>query len=250
MQSDMSDAAPPGGQAVERPGPGQPVLKSEWVTRTFVTGAEELRVLRGADMEVRRGEMVAIVGPSGSGKSTLLHILGGLDRPTSGRVFLDSLDLFGYPEAQLPGLRNRKLGFVFQFHHLLAEFNVVENVALPLLIAGVDRQSAAQRATDVLGEVGFTTRHSHRPGELSGGERAKVAMARALANDPVVVLADEPTGNLDAESADGLAGLMARLCRERGRTMLVVTHNPAVAGRADRRLRLQDGKLSGEAGLA
>ncbi|MBM3314663.1 ABC transporter ATP-binding protein [candidate division WOR-3 bacterium] len=244
----MSDEGRANGPAVERPGADQVVLRAEGVTRAFQTGAERLEILRGVDLDVRRGEVVAILGPSGSGKSTLLHILGGLDRPGAGRVFLDSQDLFGYPEAALPELRNRMLGFVFQFHHLLAEFTVLENVAMPLLIAGTGRREAERRAHAVLEEVGFTSRLGHRPGELSGGERAKVATARALANDPVVVLADEPTGNLDAASAAGLVELMRRLCSERGRTMLVVTHNQAVAGRATRRLRLEDGRLYDEKG--
>lgn len=227
--------------------PGSPVvLKAEAIVRTFETGPEKLEVLSGASLEVRRGELTAILGPSGSGKSTLLHILGGLDRPTSGRVFLDSEDIFGYPESRLPELRNRKLGFVFQFHHLLSEFTVLENAALPVRIAGADARTATARARAVLEEVGFTSRMAHRPGELSGGERAKVAMARALVNDPVLVLADEPTGNLDTASARGLVELMERLSRERQRTMLVVTHNQFVAERAHRRLYLRDGRLHDE----
>jgi lipoprotein-releasing system ATP-binding protein len=220
------------------------VLKAEGVTRSFIMGPERLEVLRGVDLEVRRGEIVAILGPSGSGKSTLLHILGGLDRPSSGRVWLDSEELFNYPESALPELRNQKLGFVFQFHHLLAEFTVMENVAMPLLIAGVKRREALDRAGEVLAEVGFVSRLRHRPGELSGGERAKVAMARALANDPVLILADEPTGNLDAAAASALVELMCRMNVERGRTILVVTHNASVAARASRRLQLQEGRLS------
>lgn len=225
-------------------------MRAEAIRRVFVSGPERLEVLRGVDLLVHPGEIVAILGPSGSGKSTLLHILGGLDRPTSGRVLLDGVDIFAYPEWALPELRNRKLGFVFQFHYLLPEFTVVENVAMPLLIAGMDRRRAHQRALAVLEEVGFVTRLGHRPGELSGGERAKVAVARALVNDPVIVLADEPTGNLDTAATDGIVELMCRLVFERGRTILVVTHNPAVAIRASRRFRLRDGLIVAHTGDA
>lgn len=223
------------------------VLAAEEIRRSFQTGPERLDVLHGVSLEVRRGELVAILGPSGSGKSTLLHILGGLDRPDSGRVILDSIDIFGYPESRLPELRARKVGFVFQFHHLLSEFTVLENVAIPLLVAGHPMTAALDRAGEVLSEIGFTSRMRHRPAELSGGERAKVALARALANDPAVVFADEPTGNLDAASSAGLMELFVRLSSEKGRTILVVTHNQLVAERSSRRLHLVDGRLRGGA---
>jgi lipoprotein-releasing system ATP-binding protein len=223
------------------------VLRATDVWRIFETGAERLEILRGVDLEVRRGELVAILGPSGTGKSTLLHVLGALDRPTKGRVFLDSLDVFSYSESQLHELRSRKVGFVFQFHHLLSEFTVLENVAMPLLVAGVARAEALDRAHRVLEEIGFTSRLIHRPAELSGGEKARAAMARAIVNDPAVILADEPTGNLDVASAAALVDLMVRLSTERKMTILVVTHNRAVADRATRRLQLADGKLSEEA---
>jgi lipoprotein-releasing system ATP-binding protein len=212
----------------------------------FETGAERLEILRGVDLEVRRGELVAILGPSGSGKSTLLHVLGALDRPTKGRVFLDSVDVFSYPESRLHVLRNRKVGFVFQFHHLLSEFTVLENVAMPLLVAGVARAEALDRAHRVLEEIGFVSRLTHRPSELSGGEQARAAVARALVNEPAVILADEPTGNLDATSAGALVELMVRLSSERKMTILVVTHNRAVADRTMRRLHLADGRLHDE----
>lgn len=225
----------------------EPVLIAEGIWRSFKIGPEKLDVLRGVDLEVHRGELVTIVGPSGSGKSTLLHILGGLDRPDKGRVVLDSFDIFKYPESRLPELRNQKVGFVFQFHHLLAEFTVVENVAVPLLITGVERREALKRAEQVLGEVGFTTRLQHRPGELSGGERALVAVARALANEPAVVFADEPTGNLDSRSTTALLDLLGTLTSDKKRTILIVTHNETVASRAKRKLRLSDGRLEDEA---
>ncbi len=222
------------------------VLQAENVYRVFETGAERLEVLSGVDLTVRRGEFVAIVGPSGTGKSTLLHVLGGLDRPTSGKVLLDSIDVFSYSKSKLPELRNEKVGFVFQFHHLLAEFTVLENVALPLLIAGRSRREALARARQVLEEIGFTSRLQHYPAMLSGGEQSKVAVARALANAPAVILADEPTGSLDAASADALMDLLESLNRKRSMTIVAVSHNPAVAGRAGRRLVMSQGKLHDE----
>uniref|UniRef100_A0A7C1WYJ7 ABC transporter ATP-binding protein n=1 Tax=candidate division WOR-3 bacterium TaxID=2052148 RepID=A0A7C1WYJ7_UNCW3 len=219
-----------------------PVLIAEDIWRSFQTGPERLEVLKGVNLTVAPGELVAIVGPSGSGKSTLLHILGGLDRPDRGRVVLDSCDIFQYPEDRLPEFRSRKVGFVFQFHHLLSEFTVLENVAIPLLVAGVERKRALEQAAAVLNEVGFVARWQHRPAELSGGERALVAVARALANSPAIVFADEPTGNLDSRSTEMLVELLVRLCHN-GRTMLVVTHNERVAQRADRKLELKDGRL-------
>jgi lipoprotein-releasing system ATP-binding protein len=223
-----------------------PVLQAIDAWRVFETGPERLEVLCGINLSVRRGELVAILGPSGTGKSTLLHILGALDRPTRGRVLLDSEDVFSYSEYRLPELRNRKIGFVFQFHHLLAEFSVLENAAMPLLVANLDRHEALRRAEEVLADIGFTSRLRHRPTELSGGEKAKVALARALVNRPSVILADEPTGNLDSASAAALMDLIVRLRDERNMTTLVVTHNRAVAERASRRLVLTGGSLRDE----
>lgn len=223
-----------------------PVLQAIDAWRVFETGPERLEVLCGINLSVRRGELVAILGPSGTGKSTLLHILGALDRPTRGRVLLDSEDVFSYSEYRLPELRNRKIGFVFQFHHLLAEFSVLENAAMPLLVANLDRHEALRRAEEVLADIGFTSRLRHRPTELSGGEKAKVALARALVNRPSVILADEPTGNLDSASAAALMDLIVRLRDERNMTTLVVTHNHAVAERASRRLVLTGGSLRDE----
>ncbi len=233
-------------EGIEGQRDASPVLRAEGVWRVFETGAERLEILRGVDLEVWRGEMVAILGPSGTGKSTLLHILGALDRPTKGRVYLDSLDVFSYPESKLHELRNRKVGFVFQFHHLLSEFTVLENVAMPLLVSGTAWADALDRAHRVLEEIGFVSRLTHRPAELSGGEQARAAMARAVVNDPAVILADEPTGNLDATSAAAVVDLMVRLSDERKMTILVVTHNRAVADRATRRLHLADGRLHDE----
>jgi len=228
------------------PGTLEPVLRATGIWRVFETGAERLEILRGVDLDVRRGEMLAILGPSGTGKSTLLHVLGALDRPTKGRVLLDSLDVFSYPESKLHELRNRKVGFVFQFHYLLSEFTVLENVAMPLLVAGMARADALSRAHHVLEQIGFVSRLTHRPAELSGGEQARAAMARALVNEPAVILADEPTGNLDTTTAAALVELMVRLSSERKATILVVTHNRAVADRATRRLHLADGRLHDE----
>jgi len=222
------------------------VLEAQDTWRVFETGAERLEVLRGVNLSVTRGELVAILGPSGTGKSTLLHILGALDRPTRGRVLLDSEDVFSYSEFKLPELRNRKVGFVFQFHHLLSEFTVLENAAMPLLVAGTGRREALARAGAALADIGFTSRSGHRPAELSGGEKAKVAVARALVNRPAVILADEPTGNLDQVSAAAMIDLLARLSAERKMTTVVVTHNLAVAERATRRLHLSDGRLHDE----
>ena len=203
-----------------------------------------LEVLRGLDMEVRRGEFVAIVGSSGAGKSTLLHLLGALDTPTSGDIWLDGsryADLDPHGTAEL---RNRKLGFVFQFHHLLREFSALENVMLPLLIGRTSPRKARSRAEEVLSDVGLAGRMTHRPAELSGGEQQRCAVARALVHDPNVVLADEPSGNLDHANAERLHEIFFRLAREYETAVVVVTHNRQLAARADRVLLLEDGRLT------
>ena len=202
-----------------------------------------IHVLDGVDLAVRRGEMVAIVGASGAGKSTLLHVLGALDRPTRGSVLLDGEPLHGRPDDQLAAIRNRKIGFVFQFHHLLREFSALENVMMPLRIAGFDIRRARSRAEELLARVGLSGRMTHRPGELSGGEQQRTAVARALAIDPAVLLADEPSGNLDHANSERLHELFSQLASDLEIAMVVVTHNRALASRADRALLLEDGRL-------
>ena len=208
-----------------------------------------IEVLSGVDLAVSRGEFVAIVGASGSGKSTLLHLLGALDTPTGGSVRLDG-EVYGeLSEAALADLRNRKVGFVFQFHHLLREFTALENVMMPLLIAGGDPAAARGRAEELLAGVGLAGRMTHRPSALSGGEQQRAAVARALAADPLVVLADEPSGNLDAGNSERLHELFARLSREFETALVVVTHNRSLAGRADRVLSLDGGHLVAHPGV-
>jgi lipoprotein-releasing system ATP-binding protein len=202
-----------------------------------------IEVLSGVELSVARGEFVAIVGASGSGKSTLLHLLGALDRPSAGEVRLDGEAYGALSPAELALVRSRKLGFVFQFHHLLREFTALENVMLPLLIAGASDAAARSRAEELLAAVGLAGRMSHRPAALSGGEQQRVAVARALANDPVVVLADEPSGNLDYGHSERLHDLFATLARGFETAVIVVTHNRQLAGRADRVLSLESGRL-------
>ena len=206
-----------------------------------------IRVLRGVDLRLGRGETVSIVGPSGSGKSTLLHILGGLDLPTSGRISLGGSDLASLDDMELARVRNRYVGFVFQFHHLLRDFTALENVMMPQLIAGTTRPAARKRALDLLDQVGLADRSGHVPAKLSGGEQQRVAAARALVNEPPVLLADEPSGNLDLETGERLHDVLFDLVRDHGTAMVVVTHNTALAARTDRILRLMAGVLdSGE----
>jgi lipoprotein-releasing system ATP-binding protein len=221
------------------------LLVARAVRRVFAGGdGQLLEILRGIDMEVRRGEFVAIVGSSGAGKSTLLHLLGALDSPTTGDVWLDGSRYADLDARGAAELRNRKLGFVFQFHHLLREFSALENVMMPLLIGGAAPRKARSRAEEVLSEVGLAGRMSHRPAELSGGEQQRCAVARALVHDPSVVLADEPSGNLDHANAERLHEMFFRLAREYETAVVVVTHNRQLAGRADRVLLLEDGRLT------
>ncbi len=220
------------------------VIEARELSKSYIGGdGGRVDVLDAVSLDVRRGEMIAIVGASGAGKSTLLHILGALDRPTTGRVALDGESLSELDDGQLSKLRNNKVGFVFQFHHLLREFSALENVMMPLRISGWDAQKARARATDMLARVGLSARSTHRPSEMSGGEQQRTAVARALAVDPVVVLADEPSGNLDHANAERLHDQFTQLVRDLNIAMVVVTHNKALAARADRALLLEDGRL-------
>ena len=203
-----------------------------------------IHVLNGVNLDVRRAEMVAIVGASGAGKSTLLHVLGALDRPSRGYVVLDGVPLHGRSDDELAELRNRKVGVVFQFHHLLREFSALENVMMPMRIAGWETRRARGRGEELLAQVGLAGRMHHRPGELSGGEQQRTAVARALSVEPVILLADEPSGNLDHANAERLHDLLAKLARDLEVGMVVVTHNRSLAGRADRVLLMDDGRLT------
>jgi len=211
-----------------------------------MSGSEELRVLEGIDLDIQKGEMLAIVGASGVGKSTFLHIIGGLDRPTSGKVLYGELDVFGLTNDRIAQFRNERVGFVFQFHHLLPEFSALENVMMPALIRRISRTDAARDAAGMLNDVGLGARLHHRPGELSGGEQQRVAVARALMLHPDVVLADEPTGNLDAHTGEAVHQLLQDINKQRGVTFVIVTHNDKLAIRADRVLRMKEGKLKPE----
>jgi lipoprotein-releasing system ATP-binding protein len=218
------------------------VLRCEGLSKEFRQGPATVSVLRGLDFVVHAGERVAVVGASGSGKTTLLQILGGLDAPTAGRVFIDGEDIEALDESARGRLRNRAVGFVYQFHHLLPEFSALENVAMPLLVRRLPRSEAFAAARALLGRVGLGARLDHRPAELSGGERQRVAIARALANEAPIVLADEPTGALDSRAGAGVLDLLERIRAERGATLVVVTHDAGIAARADRVVRMLDGR--------
>ena len=221
----------------------QPILQARALGKSYATASGPLAVLDGLDLDIWPGELVAVVGESGTGKSTLLHLLGALDRPTAGTVSYRGENVFEKGDEALAAFRNRAIGFVFQFHHLLPEFTAMENVAMPALIAGGTFETAGPRARDLLTLLGLGDRLDHRPSQLSGGEQQRVAVARSLMNEPGLVLMDEPTGNLDVKTAERLHDEVLRLSRDADQAFVVVTHNPALAALADRVLRLEGGRL-------
>jgi lipoprotein-releasing system ATP-binding protein len=218
------------------------LIQVQHLTKSFGNGSKRVDVLKGIDLHISKGEKAAIVGASGVGKTTLLHILGTLDRPTSGKVFYERKDIFTLNEKELAFFRNRGIGFVFQFHHLLPEFTALENTMMPCLIQGMTKQEASLKAKEILTLVGLKERLLHKPGELSGGEQQRVAVARALVLEPKVLLADEPTGNLDTKTGESVFQLLLELNRTKGVTLIIVTHNLTLAGLLPRQIRMVDGK--------
>jgi len=218
-------------------------VEVENLHKSYMVGNRELPVLRGLDLRLERGEMLAIVGASGVGKSTLLHVLGGLDKSDAGRVTIGEVELGALRDVDLVAFRNKHVGFVFQFHHLLPEFSAIENAEMPMRIAAAPAAERRGRATTLLARVGLADRLEHRPGMLSGGEQQRVALARALVMHPSLLLADEPTGNLDEHTAETLHGLLREMHREQGLTSIIATHNPRLSAACDRVLRLEEGKL-------
>ena len=219
-------------------------LEARGIRKSYVVGGSPLTILRDLDLAVEAGEMVAIVGASGVGKSTLLHVLGGLDHADAGSVSIDGINLTGLPDAEVVAFRNERVGFVFQFHHLLPEFSALENAEMPMRIARLRRGEARSRATEILGRVGLAERLTHKPGMLSGGEQQRVAVARALVMRPAVLLADEPTGDLDEATADALHRLLREMHEAYGLTSVIATHNPRLAAACNRVLRLEGGRLA------
>jgi len=222
------------------------VVETQDLRKTYMQGGRPLEVLKGVNLRVEPGEFLAIMGPSGSGKSTLLNLIGALDRPTSGRVLINGVDLSTLNDNQLARLRNREIGFIFQFFNLIQRMDALSNVELPMIIAGVGREERRRRALSLLDQVGLGDRVHHKPNQLSGGEQQRVAIARALANDPDLLLADELTGNLDSKTGDEIMSLLRDLNQEQGKTFILITHDPSVGQRTDRLLTLRDGELVGE----
>jgi len=242
MSSPLPAAEPPAFAGYDAA--SAPSIRAVGVRKSYVGGdGTRLQVLDGVDLEVRAGELVSVIGQSGSGKSTLLHVLGALDHPDEGEVSIGGRNIAKLREEALAELRGRSVGFVFQFHHLLREFSALENVMMPQLIVGVAEHDARRRAEELLGLIGLMPRASHKPAQLSGGEQQRVAVARALANRPLALLADEPSGNLDPETSERLHDLLFAVCREEGAAMVLVTHDLGLAARADRVLRLHGGQL-------
>ena len=217
------------------------VLKAIDLHKTYFNGKTPLHVLKGANLEINRADLLAVIGPSGAGKSTLLHLLGGLDTPSKGKVILDGKELYGISERQRARIRNEKIGFVFQFYHLLGEFTALENVLLPGLILKVRGKELKRKARELLEEVGLGSRMNHRPSQLSGGEQQRVALARALINEPDIVFCDEPTGNLDSENGEMVLELILKLNKTKGRAFVIVTHEEKIVERVDKRVYIRDG---------
>jgi lipoprotein-releasing system ATP-binding protein len=219
------------------------LLEVRNLCKTYITGSNRIEVLAGIDLDLQAGTTTALVGASGAGKSTLMHLLGTLDRPTSGTVSFRGEDIFKKNERQLAAFRNRSIGFVFQFHHLLPEFTALENVMMPALIAGISRSKSREMAESLLKDVGLSQRTTHRPGELSGGEQQRVAIARALVLEPELLLADEPTGNLDMKTSDSIHAVLSELQTKKGLTLIIVTHNERLAAAMGTTIHLLDGKV-------
>ena len=219
------------------------MIKLRQLSKTFIKDGNRIDVLKGLDLEIQKGESLAVVGVSGSGKSTLIHILGTLDHPTSGVLLFEDKNVFTWPEKKLAAFRNERIGFVFQFHNLLPEFSSLENTMMPALIHGLSKSEARKRAEAILNDLGLRDRMTHKPGELSGGEQQRVAVARALMMEPEILLADEPTGNLDSETGSRIGDILVQLNKTRQITLVVVTHNPLLAKQMSRRIGLQDGKI-------
>jgi putative ABC transport system ATP-binding protein len=222
------------------------IVETQDLTKTYISGGRPLEVLKGVDLKVEDGEFLAIMGPSGSGKSTLLNMIGALDRPTSGKVYINNVDISKLNDNQVADLRNREIGFIFQFFNLIPRMDAQGNVELPMTIAGVNRGERHKRAKELLGLVGLAERADHKPSQLSGGEQQRVAIARALANEPNIILADEVTGNLDSETGSEIMHLLRGINEENGKTFILITHDPTVAQQTNRLISLKDGIIEGE----